>query len=125
MTQPNPEHERLHEAAVEEGTKVVRADPDSRLGQLLAQFDAIDTRAKELAKQADALKAAYKAELTAMTQANGTPYVRYVVRSPDGMAYTLSWTTKTSVAIADLRKRYPEIAAELAKPSGSWKWERA
>src|SRR5215217_1839522 len=64
VTEPLPEH-------------VVRPDPDSRLGQLLAQFDAVDSRAKELTKQADALKAAYKAELTAITQPDGTPYTRY------------------------------------------------
>ena len=112
MTEPLPEH-------------VVRPDPDSRLGQLLAQFDAVDSRAKELTKQADALKAAYKAELTAITQPDGTPYTRYVVRSPDGLAYTLSWNSTIRVPIKTLRERYPAIAEELATPSGSWKWERA
>jgi hypothetical protein len=104
---------------------VVRPDPDSRLGQLLAQFDIMDSQLKEMDKQVKALKAAYKAELTAITQANGTPYARYVVRSPDGMAYVLKWQPTTSVPVADLKAKYPHIHAELSKQGGTWKWERA
>lgn len=120
MTAPQPEP--LNEYAYNGGGA-------TKLGRLLAQFDAKKDAADKAKAELEDLTKAIKAELTGnpeYTQPDGAPFPAYTLATAQlAKPLTLKWIVSERLDSSALRATYPDIANQFTTPSGAWYLRRS
>lgn len=106
----------------------VTPEPNTRLGQLAALYDAYKDAADAAADQLKSITDAIKTELTKNFQRTNPeqPYTKYVLASEHLRApLSLTYTVSTRLDTKAIKAAFPRIEQEYGKVTGSWTLKRA
>lgn len=100
----------------------VYAEPDTSLHTMLSALDAAELEEKAAKDRVKTLKDGIKAELTAMTNGDGTPHLLYRLSTMLSTVTprVLRWTPSTRIDTPKLKAERPDIYAAYSKASGAW-----
>lgn len=106
---------------------------DPTLDQLLAIEDMLHAELASTKERLDEVKARIKVALTAHTrpvtdprtgQTSMQPYPAYRISVPGQVARSLTWATSRRLDTTAFKGDHPDLYAQYAKESGTWKLER-